>query len=928
MAFPTGWLRRCKLHIPAAAVTADSTDYPWLFTWYNLHYEIFDADGLYHALEGGGDIRFTSDAAGTTRLSIEVVQFHIDNDPNNGKAEIWVKVPFISASSGADVYIWYGKSGETQPARDATYGSEDVWSSIYRAVYHFNEDPSTTNLNDSTSYEHHATRGGGFASGDLVDGTYGKAVAPDGATGECYSVADNANLEPASVSLEAVIKWTNQDTDYAKIVHKGTGASSPYGAYCLQHEGTVGNGNQNLTMQIGRSDGTRKSSTGNILSINTWYHVLGTCDAARYTAIYTEGASRDSDDHGSGSLLYDTNGLGIFRTGDDTTDGDWIGTIEELRIMSSARSSNYAYASYYTQRQLSNSASPDTPMLFTQYINANGIGSAEAWGAPTITVAQTTIHPNPIVSGEAWGSPSLTPGNVNVAPNSIASSEAWGSPYILTGAIHVYPTGIPSSEAWGTPTVSYNVFLNPNSILSSEAWGSPSLVMQIRPRTIYSSEAWGQPIITIVPPQFIQPYSIMSGLIFGYPTIVPATVRIYPNSILSGEAWGSPSLGKELRPHSILSSEVWGQPSILRGSVSVNPLSIDSAEAWGNLTVSVGTTIISPAGIASSEMWGMPTIHPETVYVSPNSIESSEQWGSPTVVPGTAYISPLGIAGAGAWGIPSLSTGPVNVQVNSILSSESWGMPYVTVSGVQISPFSIESSEAFGSPTIIVSSVNIAPHSIISDEQWGIPTVVPGGVVITPTGIASEESWGSVNISQQIRIDSIISDEQWGTPSISVGPVDITPHGIVSGEMWGLPIVRNVLIIELEGYGITSTEAWGLPYVIVVARNEFQTLMETDLEEGFFNTSEFAETSLYIHKDGYQFPLVVIFDNESLEVDSATNTPVLSKDPVCQCQTSKFVREYKKGDLMIVRGVRYQVVTNEPDGTGVSIIQLHHERTV
>lgn len=927
MAFPTGWLRRCKLHIPAAAVTADSTDYPWLFTWWNLHYEIFDADGLYHALEGGGDIRFTSDAAGTTRLSIEVVRFHIDNDPNNGKAEIWVKVPFISASTGADVYIWYGKSGETQPARDATYGSEDVWSSLYRAVYHFNEDPSTTDLNDSTSYELHAARGGGFASGDLVDGTYGKAVAPDGATGEGYTVADNANLEPVSVSLELVIQWPNQNVDYAKIAHKGYGPTSPYGSYCIQHEGTVGNGNTSLSVQFGRNDGTRKS-TATGLSINTWYHVLGTIDSARFSTIYTEGASRDSDDHGSGTIQYDAYGLGLFRTGNDTIGGDWIGIIEELRIMSSARSANYAYASYYTQRQLSNSASYESPMTFTQYITPNGIGGAEAWGAPVITVAQITVHPNSITSGEAWGSPTLTPGNVNVAPNSIESSEAWGSPYILTGAIVVYPNGIPSSEVWGNPSLMYNVFVNPNSIPSGESWGSPSLSMQIRPRTIYSSEAWGQPIITIVPPQFIQPYSIMSGLIFGYPTIVPATAYILPNSILSGEAWGTPTLGKELRANSIPSSEAWGLPEIKPGVVHISANSIPSAEQWGNPTVSVGSIIISPAGIASSEVWGIPTIHPETAYVSPNSIESNEQWGSPSVIPGTAFVNPIGIVSEGAWGIPSISVGPISVQVNSILSSEQWGSPYVTVSGVQISPFSIVSGEAFGTPTIVVSSVNISPHSIDSGEQWGVPTVVSGGVVIAPTGIVSQESWGSVNISQQIRVDAIISEEGWGSPSISVGPVDIQPRSILTSEAWGSPIVRNVLIITLEGYGIQSSELWGLPFIVVVQKNEFQLLMETDLEEGFFNTTEFAETSLYIHKDGYQFPLVVIFDNESVEVDAATNTPVLSKDPVCQCQSSDFVREYKKGDLMVVRGVRYQVVSNEPDGTGVSIIQLHHERTV
>ncbi len=139
--------RRCELVIQSSQVPASLTDFAVLLTDPTLPSEMFDADGANPALDGGGDIRFSSDAAGATRLSCEIVTFTTDNNPALGTAEIWVKVPSVSSSSNTSIWVWYNKAGETQPAAYAAFGSESVWDANHMGVWHLNEDPSTAGVN-------------------------------------------------------------------------------------------------------------------------------------------------------------------------------------------------------------------------------------------------------------------------------------------------------------------------------------------------------------------------------------------------------------------------------------------------------------------------------------------------------------------------------------------------------------------------------------------------------------------------------------------------------------------------------------------------------------------------------------------------------------------------------------------------------------
>jgi len=151
----------------SSQVPANLTDFPVLLTEATLPTEMLDADGTYPALNGGGDIRFSSDSGGSTRLSCEIVDFTTDNNPANGKGEIWVKVPTVSSSSNTSIWVWYDSSAASQPHPDSTYGSKSVWDSNYKGVWHLNESGNGTadEFADATS---NANDGQGVGGGSQL----------------------------------------------------------------------------------------------------------------------------------------------------------------------------------------------------------------------------------------------------------------------------------------------------------------------------------------------------------------------------------------------------------------------------------------------------------------------------------------------------------------------------------------------------------------------------------------------------------------------------------------------------------------------------------------------------------------------------------------------------------------------------------------
>ena len=105
MAFPDGWSYRCPIVIDADMVDDTLSNWPLLLTEANLPAQIFtDANA------DGSDIRASSDQAGTAELAVEVVSFSA-----GGAAQLWVRVPSVSAVADTTIYIWFGHAEVVDP---------------------------------------------------------------------------------------------------------------------------------------------------------------------------------------------------------------------------------------------------------------------------------------------------------------------------------------------------------------------------------------------------------------------------------------------------------------------------------------------------------------------------------------------------------------------------------------------------------------------------------------------------------------------------------------------------------------------------------------------------------------------------------------------------------------------------------------------
>ena len=137
-----------KVLLEGIAPSASLSGFVALVDLSNIPVEAIDT-GSNSALNSGGDLRFSTDAAGVNQLALEVVSYTTNATASSRRCQLWIRFPTY-ASGNRSVYMFYNKAGETQPAPSATYGSEKVWVD-YDAVYHCesaNPVDSSGNSND------------------------------------------------------------------------------------------------------------------------------------------------------------------------------------------------------------------------------------------------------------------------------------------------------------------------------------------------------------------------------------------------------------------------------------------------------------------------------------------------------------------------------------------------------------------------------------------------------------------------------------------------------------------------------------------------------------------------------------------------------------------------------------------------------------
>jgi len=338
--FPTGWRYKCPLTQDHTKVgTGTQSNFTSLFVWTgsqatsNLPQVMFDADGGQAAKSDGSDIRFTSDAAGTTQVPFEVDSFSTNNDPSLARAEIWVQVPSVNSSTDTVIYVWWGKSDAVAYLPGEAYGKYAAWLSSYKAVYHCD---GSGNLADSTSNVSTAINSGTTE----VAGKIGKARSCDGSS-QYASLASNLGITSGDVTEEVWFKATNTTDSHdhpALISHYDDGVKVDYRIF----QWTTGIGVARHAPSV-----VWGSTAETAIGAGTWYRA-DLVYSGTTLSFYLNGAFQRS-------ITINTAGTGSYTTqlvlgkGTATAPYYFNGSLDEIKISNIARSAAWILTDYNSQ---------------------------------------------------------------------------------------------------------------------------------------------------------------------------------------------------------------------------------------------------------------------------------------------------------------------------------------------------------------------------------------------------------------------------------------------------------------------------------------------------------------------------------------------------------------------------------------------------
>lgn len=317
------WQIRGQINIKSSQVDGTLTNYPVLIDEAILNSLPFDIWSI--ALNGGGDLRFSSDRNGDNRLACEVVTFNTATQV----AEIHVNVPSVSPTVDTPIYIFYGKAGVAQPASGAAFGRNATWNSDYIFVNHMDGSTDSTGNTAVQSF-----------AGTVVNGKVGQAVDFNGTS----DVIDYFAL-PGPAGNEATFEfWTDFDALATGTLQAICSTDTNTNAFQVNQR----NANNGCGF-FGDPPTTVVQSSWNY-TLNTWQHSSLLVDSNMPQVTFRLNFSTVSTPAFANVLLDLDGNFTIGAYWDGATMGRFLdGTIDELRISKVLRSLAWRKASYINQ---------------------------------------------------------------------------------------------------------------------------------------------------------------------------------------------------------------------------------------------------------------------------------------------------------------------------------------------------------------------------------------------------------------------------------------------------------------------------------------------------------------------------------------------------------------------------------------------------
>ncbi|MHA1914758.1 MAG: DUF2341 domain-containing protein [Promethearchaeota archaeon] len=196
--------------------TENLIDFPVLIS-------LFDSDLHDNTQSDGDDITFSN---GFQWLDHEVELFNQSYNATHAYLVAWVRIPILSISIDTVIRMYYGN-----PYMDSRENPEAVWNSNFVAVWHMNQDPSSSDILDSTSNNHDLSTTGFTSDTRTYNGKLGTAISADGINDRFRITSINAPINDLTFQT-----WFKFDSTFSG----GTGmyflqGNSPINNYPLMY---------------------------------------------------------------------------------------------------------------------------------------------------------------------------------------------------------------------------------------------------------------------------------------------------------------------------------------------------------------------------------------------------------------------------------------------------------------------------------------------------------------------------------------------------------------------------------------------------------------------------------------------------------------------------------------------------------------------
>jgi len=354
MAFPTGWLRKVAITVPSAQVGSGGvSDFDVALTAACLPDEMRSPTDGNRAQSNGGDIRFSSDEAGTTQLACDIIRWEYDTSDGADDASILIRVQVASLSSGGDttIYAWYNTAGtDSQPAAGASFGQHATYHSSIVGYWALEEDPSGSapQMLDRTSNANHGTSAGSMTSGESVAAKVGNGLDFDGSDDRIDCGTDASLSTGDSFAIEA---WVQSNTVSGIAVSKRSLASARFWELGFNNSGYV-------LFRITANSNDFGEGTTDLRHASTMHYLAGDYDGSNKSTYVNASSVSTASMAGSAD---NSDAFEIGRRGYTGAEANWAGKVDEVRYSNVGRGPAYFTTRYNNENAPGTFASPGTP---------------------------------------------------------------------------------------------------------------------------------------------------------------------------------------------------------------------------------------------------------------------------------------------------------------------------------------------------------------------------------------------------------------------------------------------------------------------------------------------------------------------------------------------------------------------------------------